>query len=174
MRQKQALLCARNAHVSQPAFLLQRGFIEQRSGQREYALLHAHQKYRVEFQTLGRVQRHQRHRAAGLIHIIDIRNQRHVFQKFRKSGFGIQLLIFAHRAFQFADIFDARLVFLGLARLQRAHIAGLFDQFFHEIRKRFIVHRFGQRYHQIRKRADLLHRARGKAGIRRGKRRRHQ
>ena len=97
------------------------------------------------------MQRHQRHRAAGLVHGVQVRNQRHILQKVRQPRLGVQPLEFGNRALELFDVLDAGFVLLALVLLQRLHVTGAFDQRLQEFGRLFFVHQLGQVDHQRRK-----------------------
>ena len=70
----------------------------------KHGLLHADQKHRIEFQSFGRVKRHQGHGFGIGVQAVNVGNQRHLFQKRRKGrgfGFGLEL---PHSRQQFAQV----------------------------------------------------------------------
>ena len=165
MAQEQPLLGAGDAHVGQAALLLHQLVVVGRARQREDVFLHARQEHVVEFQTLGRVQRHQRHAAAALIETVRVGHQSDVLQKIRKSALGIEPFEFGHSALQLADVLDAHGVFVALDGLQRAHIARLVDHEFEEFRRGLFVERLGKVDHQLGELADELLRPGGKGRV---------
>ena len=93
---------AGQADMGEAALLFQSGaalFVE-RALARKQALLPAGQEYVVEFESLGRMQRHQRHRilfgAAVAVH-----HQRDMFEE------ALQVLELLHRAHQLLEVFEA-------------------------------------------------------------------
>ena len=146
--EEQPPLCPGDAHVGQPALLLHQVVVEHGPGQREHALLHAGQEHVVELQALCGVQRHQRHRAAGLVHGVQVGDQRHVLQEIAEPALRVQLLEFGDRALQLLYVLDAALVLLALGGLQRRDVAGALDQRLHELRQLLFVHQLRQVDHQ--------------------------
>ena len=114
--------------MGEPALFLQAGaaLVVERALVREQPLLPAGQEHGVEFEPLGGMQRHHRHRLGAAETALDIHHQRNMFEK------ALQVLELLHRADQFLQIFQPSRGVGGTVLLPHLRIAG------------FIEHDFGQ------------------------------
>ena len=161
MGQVQPLPRARNADVAEPALLLHALLVVPAAHGREEVFLHAHHEHVRELEALCAVQRHHRHRAAVLVHRIQIGHQRDVLQILRQRGIVSLLLKLLHRTDKLADVLHAAavlvVVLLGVLALQARRV----DDVLHQLGQLHGLRHHRQAHHQL---AELLH-ALSPAGI---------
>ena len=109
-----------------------------------------------EFQALGGVDGHQRDRLGPLAHGIQIRDQRHVFQKAQQPALGRLALVFRHGARQLHHVLFACLRVRVLGGADGGDVAGFVEHFLQKFARGERNARLRQIQHQ---RAELAHRA---------------
>ena len=161
VRQEQPLPRARDADVAEAAFFLHARLVVAASGRRKQVFLHADHEHIRKFKTLRAVQRHHRHRAAVVAHLIQIGHQRHVFQIIRQRRVVGFLFKFLDRADKFANVLHAGtvfvVVFLGILAFQPDRV----DDILHQFGQLHRLLHHGQAHHQL---AEFLH-ALARAGV---------
>ena len=131
--QKELFLCTGNANITQAAFFFHFFLIHQRPRTWENTFLHAGQKDDREFQTLRRMQCHQRNSVLTQLGIVNIRHQRHMPQEIFQIILFFRLGKFLPDRHQFHQVVNAALRLRCMLIPQFFHITGLiqhlFDQF---------------------------------------------
>ena len=94
---------------------------------REEPLLHADHEDDRELESLGRVQRHERHAVVLDIGIVDVGDERELREEGLEVRVLLRLLEVARDADELLEVLDARLVLRFLVRLELIDVARLLE-----------------------------------------------
>ena len=145
-----------DGHVTQAAFFFQTGVVVQAAAVGENALFQPHHEHDGEFQSLGAVDGHQRHVGGFQVGVIQIGDQRDIFQIVLQRGIVRGLFVFRYRAQKFLHVFQPRLALIGQVALVHILQAGALQHMLHKFADAHVLPGQHQLVHQLSKIADAL------------------
>ena len=123
--QIQHVLRPRDPDIAQPPLLLQLVFVAHAALVREDPLLHPHHEHQRKLQTLGRVQRHQRHLAVQVLGLVNVRDQRDVLQEPPQARILLRLLEPLRKRHELHQVLSLGGVLSGAGGLQGPQVAAV-------------------------------------------------